>query len=66
MTKPAAPPVQQLSSHLRLGLELRPSVPKAFQRQAVRFAVFSLIQIAAPPRLVVRSPKRFKLDPIVR
>ena len=65
-TKPATAPVQQLPGDLRLLLELRPPVPEAFQRQAVRFAIFSLIQIAPPPRLMMRAPERFKLCPVIR
>jgi hypothetical protein len=63
MSKPATPPIEQLLLDLRLLLELRPPVPEAFQRQPVRLAIFSLVQIATAPRFMMRSPERLKLDP---
>jgi hypothetical protein len=65
MTWLATPSVKQLPGDLRLLLELRSPVLEALQHQAVRFAILSLVQIAPPPRLMMRSPERFKLDPIV-
>jgi len=66
MTKGTTAPAEQLPGHLRLLLELRPPVPEAFQRQAARLAIFSLIQSATAPRFMMRSPERFKLDPVIR
>jgi hypothetical protein len=63
MTWLAAPSVQQLPGDLRLLLELRPPVLEALQHQAVRFAILSLVQIAPPPRLMVRAPERLALWP---
>jgi hypothetical protein len=65
MTKSAASSIQQLLWRFRLLLELRPPVPEAFQWKPVRLTILSLIQIAPPPSLMMRSPERFKLDPII-
>lgn len=61
MTWPATPAVQQLLQHLRLILELCPPVLKALQKQPMRLAILALVQLAALPRLMMRSPERLTL-----
>jgi hypothetical protein len=65
VTKPviyAAAPVQQLARRrLWLRLELRTPVPERLQRQALRVAIFPLIQVAALPRFMMRPPERLTM-----
>jgi len=59
----AGTPIEE-PPHLRLwlGLEPRPPVAEALQRDAVRLAIFPLVQVAARPCLVVRPPKSLALS----
>jgi hypothetical protein len=57
MTKPAASVEQLARPWLRLSFELRPPIAKRLERKPVSLTIFSLIQIALTPRLMVRTPK---------
>jgi len=57
MTKPAASVEQLARPWLRLSFELRPPIAKRLERKPVSLTILSLIQIALPPRLMVRTPK---------
>jgi len=57
MTKPAAPVEQLARRQLGFGFELRSPVAERLERKPVGLTILSLIQIALPPRLVVRAPK---------
>src|SRR5262245_29398784 len=57
MTKPAAPVEQLARRRLRLSFELRPPVAERLERKPLSLTILSLIQIALPPRLMVRAPK---------
>jgi hypothetical protein len=59
MTKAAASVEQFARRLLRFGFELRPPVAKRLERKPVSLAILSLIQIALPPRLMMRPPKGF-------
>jgi hypothetical protein len=55
MTKPAAPVEQLARRRLGFGFELRSPVAERLERKPVSFTILSLIQIALPPRLVLRA-----------
>jgi hypothetical protein len=59
----AAAPVEQLARRgLRLGLELRPPVAERLQREALRLAIFPLIQVTALPCFMMRPPERLAVS----
>src|SRR6516164_4630915 len=66
MTKPcdlARRAVEQLArERLRLNSELRPPVLKRLAGKPVNLTILSLVQVALPPRLVVRAPKGLRRD----
>src|SRR5262249_21222742 len=57
MTKPAAPVEQLARRRLRLSFELRPPVAERLERKPLSVPIHSLIQLALPPRRMVRAPK---------
>jgi hypothetical protein len=54
----ATAPVQQLARRrLWFGFELRPPVAKRLERNPLSLAILALVQLTAPPHLMVRAPE---------
>jgi hypothetical protein len=57
VTQPAASVEQLTRRWLRFGFELRTPIAERLERDAFSLAIFSLVQVATAPGVVMRSPE---------